>query len=326
MEGYRIYRKSSMSRYRCYPFNVSGGRTLGVCASLAPKSKSKVSIHYRDRFYRSYFRVKRKINTHVHTVSTQLGEDEVQTKHLVKKAFTRKEQFDRMMHIFAAASRVLFAFTVGASHDKDGPLSKGAQKILRQQHGSKVLREELIELGPAFIKLGQAIAARPDVFGEVITSELEVLHDACEPFSSGEAFQVLREELGDDLLSSAFIHKGSPFWETKPVAAASLGQVYKAEVQVDGTDRKGKKTKHILPVAVKVQRPLAREQIELDVAVLRFTAGQVPFLEPIVALVGDTLIQELDYVKEAHNTEEFAQIQKEVPNVIVSVQYFTTYH
>ena len=182
------------------------------------------------------------------------------------------------------------------------------------REGAEQLKEELVRLGPVFIKLGQAIACRPDLFGSRVTESLADLHDNCEAFSSREAAEVLREELGEDVLQNRFLEteEGGKFWECPPCACASLGQVYRARVLL----RRGSKP---VEVAVKVQRPRVKEQIELDINLLDRTLGRVPFFKPIVDLVGDTLLDEVDYLKEASNAEEFSAIQRDVPFVLVRV-------
>ena len=185
------------------------------------------------------------------------------------------------------------------------PALRRSRQAEDRRRFAKLLKSELAGLGPTFVKLGQAISVRPDIFGEDFTTELATLQDRCDVFSAEEALSVLEEELGVEVLHSSF---SSKFWEQPPVASASLGQVYKAKAFLNGD---------ALDVAVKVQRPQAKEQIELDVSVLEKTIGSLKYFKDIVALVGRTLIDEVDYLKEASNAEEFALIQKEVPNVLV---------
>ena len=94
------------------------------------------------------------------------------------------------------------------------------------------------QMGPTFIKLGQALSIRTDLISEAYALELRQLQDAVPPFDSAEAYAVLRRELQVRDLSSIFRTISA-----EPVASASIGQVYRATL-LDGRD-----------VAVKVQRP-----------------------------------------------------------------------
>ena len=166
------------------------------------------------------------------------------------------------------------------------------------------LRTTLTRLGPSFIKAGQLLANRPDFLRAEYAEELGKLQDDCERFSASESHAVLLEELGPERLS----HFEDRFWEREPIAAASLGQVYKAKLKAAAGGH---------CVAVKVQRPMAREQIQLDVRVLRETIGRVPYFAEIVNLIGTTLLEEVDYLKEAANCKEFASIQRSTAFVVV---------
>ena len=218
-----------------------------------------------------------------------------------KRDLRAKDDSKRMAQISRAALKVIAGFLFS-----------------RRIRGARVLKRELTSLGPTFVKLGQAIATRPDVFGDVVTTELATLHDQCTTFSSEEAYEVLRDELGDEklcLFRGATGQKGSKFWEEEPIAAASLGQVYKARLKIENSKD------DVVDVAVKVQRPGARGQILLDVKTLKRTIGQSSYFEEIVNLVGDTLLEEVDYLKEASNAKEFATIQRDCKFVVVPRVY-----
>ena len=108
------------------------------------------------------------------------------------------------------------------------------------------------QLGPTFIKLGQALSIRTDLIPEAYALELRQLQDAVPPFPSEEARTVIKQQLGRSV--DTVFSKISP----EPVASASIGQVYKATL-------KGSET----VVAVKVQRPGILAEIALDLHVLR---------------------------------------------------------
>lgn len=120
------------------------------------------------------------------------------------------------------------------------------------------LRMILLELGPAFVKIAQAVSTRPDVIPPSYLEELSLLQDRIAPFSTKVAFDMIEKDLGlpIDILFSEI----SP----EPIAAASLGQVYQARLRSSGQ-----------VVAVKVQRPGVQAAISLDIFILRFIAGLI---------------------------------------------------
>ncbi|XP_061371389.1 uncharacterized aarF domain-containing protein kinase At1g71810, chloroplastic-like [Gastrolobium bilobum] len=120
------------------------------------------------------------------------------------------------------------------------------------------LRRILVELGPAYIKIAQAISSRADLIPPSYLNELSLLQDRISPFSTEIAFSMIEQELGlslDEIFSEI-----SP----EPVAAASLGQVYQARLRKTGQ-----------VVAVKVQRPGVQAAISLDILILRFVVGLI---------------------------------------------------
>lgn len=120
------------------------------------------------------------------------------------------------------------------------------------------LRKILVELGPAYVKIAQAVSSRPDLIPPSYLDELSLLQDRITPFASEVAFNTIEQELGlpiDELFSEI-----SP----EPVAAASLGQVYQARLRKSGR-----------VVAVKVQRPGVQAAISLDIFILHFVAGLI---------------------------------------------------
>ena len=94
-------------------------------------------------------------------------------------------------------------------------------------------------LGPTYVKLGQFLATRPDVVGPALARELRSLQDNMPPFSQAEAEKAVATALNRKL-SDLFVTFGPP------VAAASIAQVHRAEIQMPSGRR---------PVAVKVLRP-----------------------------------------------------------------------
>ncbi len=175
------------------------------------------------------------------------------------------------------------------------------------------LRLALIELGPTFVKLGQALSTRPDMLSADLLSELSKLQDTVPSFPSAQAIATIEAELGRPLteLFAAF--------EREPFAAASLGQVHAARLH-DGSD-----------VVVKVQRPDIAGRIDTDLAILAdlaalaqerlATAAQYNPIE-LVHEFAMTLRAELDYRQEARNAERFAQIFRDDATVHIPRVYW----
>jgi ubiquinone biosynthesis protein len=175
------------------------------------------------------------------------------------------------------------------------------------------LREALIALGPTFVKLGQALSTRPDLLPADFVQELERLQDTVPPFPAEQAVMLIEESLGSsiDELFARF--------DRTPLAAASLGQVHAATLH-DGTE-----------VVVKVQRPDIAGRIYTDLDILadaaglaqeRLTIGSKYNLVELVWEFSATLRAELDYRREARNTERFARMFADNPNVYVPQIYW----
>mmetsp|Transcript_24746 Transcript_24746/g.61431 ORF Transcript_24746/g.61431 Transcript_24746/m.61431 type:complete len:583 (+) Transcript_24746:67-1815(+) len=175
----------------------------------------------------------------------------------------------------------------------------GSEEVQRQQ--ACALREALVRLGPALIKLGQAMSIRPDILPAPVLVELQRLVDACPCFADEKAHAIVLAELGKnfgDLFDAAE-------FGIKPVAAASLGQVYR--VRVRGTGE---------VVAVKVQRPDMMASISLDLQILAVLAStldlltatftrQQPYHCDLLRAFASAAWAELDYENEASNQERF---------------------
>ena len=154
------------------------------------------------------------------------------------------------------------------------------------------IRLALEELGPIFVKFGQAISTRRDLLPPDIANELAKLQDAVPPFPAEQAIAILEEAYGQpvDEVFDDFV--------SEPLAAASIAQVHAA------------KLKNGQEVIVKVLRPGVQEQIERDLDVLRTIAGLAAKywehgkrLRPleVVAEYERTIIDELDLMREAAN-------------------------
>lgn len=155
----------------------------------------------------------------------------------------------------------------------------------------------LEDLGPTFVKLGQLLSSRADVLPPAYQTELARLQDAAPPEPPGTFEAVIEAELGRPA--------GDVFarFDATPLAAASIGQAHAAAL-ADGTE-----------VVVKIRRPGAVAQIEVDLAVLETAANAatrwlaIARRTDVAGLVGElarTLRAELDYRVEAANAERFA--------------------
>ena len=181
--------------------------------------------------------------------------------------------------------------------------SKNVQKNL-----SKYLFDVITDLGPCFIKLGQALSTRPDLVRQDWLNELTNLQDNLPPFKHKIALEIIEEELGSAACELF------DYFPAQPIASASLGQVYKA---------KGKNNDYF---AVKVQRPNLYFLIRRDVVILKLLATTFsPFLPlnigvgigEIIDEFGKALFEEIDYEKEGENALKFADLFKSNPNVFI---------
>ncbi|MGB3298410.1 MAG: AarF/ABC1/UbiB kinase family protein [Phormidesmis sp.] len=187
------------------------------------------------------------------------------------------------------------------------------QTVANQQKRAIRLRQILTKLGPTFIKVGQALSTRPDLIKPSFLDELIKLQDQLPPFPNEVARQTIYRDL-DRLPEEIY----STF-SAEPVAAASLGQVYKARLY-SGEE-----------VAVKVQRPNLMPTICRDLYIMRWAAGWIAPLLPlnlghdlrlIVDEFGIKLFEEVDYINEGRNAEKFAANFQDEPLVKVPAIYW----
>ncbi|MEY3756953.1 MAG: hypothetical protein RLZZ263_107, partial [Cyanobacteriota bacterium] len=169
----------------------------------------------------------------------------------------------------------------------------------------------LVDLGPAFIKAGQALSTRPDIVPPLLLEELAQLQDQLPGFDSALAMACIEEDLGAPI--GAIYDQ----LDAEPISAASLGQVHKGVL-------KGGQV-----VAVKVQRPGLREQITLDLYIVRNIATWLNrnvglIRSDLVALIdelGKRVFEEMDYCNEASNAETFAELHRHNPRIAVPAIY-----
>jgi predicted unusual protein kinase regulating ubiquinone biosynthesis (AarF/ABC1/UbiB family) len=203
----------------------------------------------------------------------------------------------------------LFAgFLIGLLLDR----SVGNTEVNKYQRAEQ-LREILTQLGPTYIKVGQSLSTRPDLVRQDYLDELIKLQDQLPPFDNELAMQIIESQLKRPV--EELYKEISP----RPIAAASLGQVYKARLY-SGEE-----------VAVKVQRPNLLPIVTRDLYLLRWAATWIkPFLPLnlgdnltiVVDEFGTKLFEEIDYQNEGRNAEKFAANFHEDPTIKVPLIYW----
>lgn len=169
------------------------------------------------------------------------------------------------------------------------------------------LRLALVELGPAFVKLGQLLSIRPDLLGPEYIAELEKLQNEVPPIAFEEVLKVCRES-GIDV-DRAFSHI-----DPEPLAAASIAQVHRAVL------RSGEQ------VVLKVQRPGIVKVIETDLMILadmgrmierRTSWGNLYKVSEIVDELSAALRRELNFEQEGRNADIFFSNYSNDPHVLI---------
>ncbi len=196
----------------------------------------------------------------------------------------------RQFKIFGIAFKLIFYLY----SDKLVGRKSSTQRNIR----AKWLVKTLIDLGPTFIKMGQALSTRPDLIPWEYVEELGKLQDGVPPFSPEEAIALIESELDNSIYT---IYRD---FEPVPLAAASLGQVHKARLHT-GEE-----------VVVKVQRPGLEKLFNLDFQVLHrlvnFANRFLPWtrkyrLAEIYQEFFQLLYQEIDYIQEGKNADRFRE-------------------
>jgi len=227
-----------------------------------------------------------------------------------------KKDLDRVSHIL----NIMAKYQIGSYVDKILHKEKLPIRIARHKYAHDIDRMRpaerfasmFEEMGTSFVKFGQLLATRDDIIGSDYASELSKLHDSMKPFSSAEAKQIIKEEIGrpvDQIFSS---------FEDRPIASASMAQVHRA------TLKNGKK------VVVKVQRPGIEESIKEDVRLMHYLAYLADKNLPEIRRYGPqylvdeferSILKELDFLREAKNSERLKQNFKDSKEVYVPIVY-----
>lgn len=158
------------------------------------------------------------------------------------------------------------------------------------------VREQLLDLGPTFIKVGQLFSTRADIFPAEYVEELAKLQDQVPAFGLDQVARIIETDLGKPI-DKLFLN-----FEPTPLAAASLGQVHRAELPTGEA------------VVVKVQRPGLRQLFQIDLAIVKDIARYFqnhPRWGPgrdwlgIYEECARILYEEIDYLNEGRNADEF---------------------
>lgn len=212
---------------------------------------------------------------------------------------------------FAKKQGLLTLQNVDAADDGEGPRPG-------QEDKAKAFRLRLVELGPAYIKLGQVLSTRPDLLPPEYIKELEFLQNDVAPMTREEVETTIEEDL------HARISKLFAEFDFDPLGSASLGQVHAATLR-NGRD-----------VVVKVQRPGLRERLSEDIEFFRemagfltshTSAGERIDLVGVVQQVERSLVDELDYRTEARNAATFRKTLATFPHLLIPrvVDAYTTH-
>jgi ubiquinone biosynthesis protein len=173
---------------------------------------------------------------------------------------------------------------------------------------AEAFARDLESMGPTYIKLGQLLSTRFDLLPPAYTTALSRLQDEVEPFPYAQVAELVAQELGSDIR-----HVFADF-DPEPLAAASLGQVHRA------TLRSGRE------VAVKVQRPDAREDVAGDLKTLtnlatladkRTDVGRTYGFARLLSEFERSLRLELDYRREARNLLRFGELTSDCDLLVV---------
>jgi predicted unusual protein kinase regulating ubiquinone biosynthesis (AarF/ABC1/UbiB family) len=208
----------------------------------------------------------------------------------------RYSRWRRSLDIWCFVLRFLAAQWL---YEKNWSYRGGVTPEKRAQRRRRIaiwVREQLLDLGPTFIKVGQLFSTRADIFPAEYVEELAKLQDQVPAFGLDQVAQIIETDLGKPL-DKLFLN-----FEPTPLAAASLGQVHRAELPTGEA------------VVVKVQRPGLRQLFQIDLAIVKDIARYFqnhPRWGPgrdwlgIYEECARILYEEIDYLNEGRNADEF---------------------
>ena len=177
------------------------------------------------------------------------------------------------------------------------------KKFFKYQNEGERLSSSLESMGTTFIKLGQFLATRPDIIGDDLSKKLENLQDRLPPFPLNDAKEIIKNDLGKDTYNSIINL-------SEPVAAASIAQVHKAQINDAGT---------IKDVAIKILRPNIKKIFNDEIDAIMLFAFVVESLikktkrlklVEVVFLLKEITNLEMDLRFEAAAANEYAENTK----------------
>ncbi|MBV9215005.1 MAG: AarF/ABC1/UbiB kinase family protein, partial [Acidobacteria bacterium] len=278
--------------------------------------ETSVAKHYTGlRGYWRLFQISRVIS--MLSLYLYLDQYDIHYKHYLRRIEARLDRAEKLTRAAVVGEKLLRVrlwfydklvrtlrwFLIGSGDDKE----------LNQEKQAVWLKEKLIQLGPTFIKIGQSMGTRADLLPLPFVKELGTLVDQVPPFPNDVAFSIIEHEL-EKKISDAYAE-----FEVEPVAAASLGQVYRARLHTNEE------------VAVKVQRPNLEATIKGDIVILKKVAKfaeRFPQLNENADWSGMlrefdvTIHEEMDYAAEARNAEQFRDNFKNWANIHVPTIYW----
>jgi len=218
----------------------------------------------------------------------------------------------RLLAIARTLARHDALFIINA-HPVGNAVVNVASLIWRQRQKSsrrpgKRLAQALTELGPSFIKLGQALSTRPDLLGDTLTADLSQLQDRLPAFPFSEVKTSIEKDFERP------IEKVFSSIDKQAIAAASIAQVHFA-VTTEGQE-----------VAIKVLRPKIKEAFAKDLDLFYWLAELVNLTQPkirrlrpldVVRKLEETMLTELDLRFEAAAAEELAENFSDDPDFVV---------
>lgn len=203
-------------------------------------------------------------------------------------------KYERYLEFFTLILKYWDSDILSKEEEYSNDLILNQEALNQEKKAAKELADDLIKMGPTYIKLGQLLSTRPDLLPTVYLEALTELQDDVNPIAYEDVEKIIQEELG------LRISKAFKSFDKKPLASASIGQVHVAEL------RNGEK------VAVKIQRPGIRKLFVQDLEVLLHlaekaekyskTAKQFSLFD-ILEELKYMLLQELDYNREADNLQ-----------------------
>ena len=235
----------------------------------------------------------------------------IQTGRQLGKAVKNVQRLKQIIAVFARHGFVDIVDRMNLAKFLPARLAAVAEAQSEQSLPER-LRISFEELGPTFVKLGQLLSSRSDLLSEAFIEELTQLQDQVNPLP----FEVVRATVEREL--GCKIEDAYVFFDPKPLAAASIGQVHNATLP------NGDK------VVVKVQRPEIEKVIETDVSLLAFLASLLEKYVPESRMIGPsvivdeffrTLSSELDFVVEANNMSKMAENMRSSPEIVIPKVY-----